>query len=157
MPCIIVVVYFYPRLRIRHPKFILVDIIVVSEARYKTLHSKSHRKLSEWVSVMGTASSNESEGRGFKSRLVFFLHTFSYHCLDIAQKFKTTSRHKVYTLHAANFVCLFGLMLYVHGQQRRSCREGQLSYPHCSPASLPEAGNQYLAHILSPLTDNCSS
>ena len=52
-------------------------------------------------------------------------------------------------------VCLFGLMLYVHGQQLRSCRDGQLSYPHCFCASLPEAGNQYLAHIISPLTDNC--
>ena len=29
------------------------------------------------------------------------------------------------------FVCLFGLMLYVHGQQLRSCRDDQLSYPHC--------------------------
>ena len=101
---IIVVVYFYPRLRIRHPEFFLVVIIVVSEARYKTLHSTSHRKLSEWVGVMDTASSYESEGRGFKSRLffvVFFFTLFSCHCLDIAQKFKTTSRHKVCTLHAA--------------------------------------------------------
>ena len=32
-----------------------------------------------------------------------------------------------------------------------------VSYPPCSWASLPEAGNQYLAHILSPLTDNWSS
>ena len=55
------------------------------------------------------------------------------------------------------FVSLFGLMLYVHGQQLRSCRDGQLAYPHCSWASLPEAGNQYLAHTLSSLTDNCSS
>ena len=60
-------------------------------------------------------------------------------------------------INADFFVCLFGLMLYVHGQQLRSCRDGQLSYPHCSWASLPEAGNQYLAHIFSPLTDNCSS
>ena len=52
-------------------------------------------------------------------------------------------------------VCLFGLMLYVHGQQQWSCQDGQLSYPHCSWASPPEAGNQYLAHIISPLTDNC--
>ena len=44
-------------------------------------------------------------------------------------------------------------MLYVHGQQLRSCRDGQLSYPHCSWASLPDAGNQYLGHILSRLTD----
>ena len=69
---IIVVVYFYPRLRKRHPEFILEVIIVVSEARYKTLHSTSHRKLSEWVGVMDTASSYESEGRGFKSRLLCF-------------------------------------------------------------------------------------
>ena len=46
----------------------------------------------------------------------------------------------------------FGLMLYVHGQQLRSCPDGQLAYPYFSWASLPEAGNQYLAHILSPLT-----
>ena len=52
---------------------------------------------------------------------------------------------------------LLGLMLYVHGQQLRSCRDGQLSYPHYSWASLLEAGNQYLAHIILPLTDNCSS
>ena len=51
----------------------------------------------------------------------------------------------------------FGLMLYVHGKQLRSYRDGQLSYPHCSWASLPEAGFQYLAHIISPLTDKCSS
>ena len=48
-------------------------------------------------------------------------------------------------------------MLYVHGKQLWSCRDGQLTYPHCSWASLPEAGNQYLAHIISPLTDKCSS
>ena len=56
-------------------RVILVVIIVVSEARYKTLHSTSHRKLSEWVGVMDTASSYESEGRGFKSRLVFVFFT----------------------------------------------------------------------------------
>ena len=57
----------------------------------------------------------------------------------------------------AQFILYLGLMLYVHGQQLRSCRDCQLSYQHCSWASLPEAGNQYLAHILLPLTDNCSS
>ena len=101
---IVVVVYFYPRLRIRYPEFILVVIIVVSEARYKTLHSSSHSKVSEWVGVVDTASSYEPEGRGFESHLVFYLFfftLFSCHCLYIAQKFKTTSRHKVYTLHAA--------------------------------------------------------
>ena len=67
-------------------------------------------------------------------------------------------KHRLWDLSfIISFVCLFGLMLYVHGQQLRSCRDGQLSYPHCSGASLLEAGNQYLAHILSPLNDNCSS
>ena len=55
------------------------------------------------------------------------------------------------------FVCLFGLMLYVQGKQLRSCRDGKLSYPHCSWAGLPKAAYQYLAHIISPLTDKCSS
>ena len=70
--------YFYPRLRIRYPEYILVVIIVVSEARYKTLHSTSHRQLSESDGVVDMASSYEPEGRGFESRLVFyfFLHTF---------------------------------------------------------------------------------
>ena len=74
---IVVVVYFYPRLRIRYPEFILVVKIVVSEARYKTLHSTSHRKLSVLVGVVDTALSYEPEGRGFESRFVFyfFLHT----------------------------------------------------------------------------------
>ena len=101
---IIVVVYFYRRLRIRYPEFILEVKIVVSEARYKTLHSTSYRNLSEWVGVVDTASSYEQEGRGIESRLIFYFfssHFFSSHCLGIAQKFKTTSRHKVYTLHAA--------------------------------------------------------
>ena len=53
--------------------------------------------------------------------------------------------------------CLFKLMLYVHGKQLRSCRDGPLSYPHCSRASLPEAGYQYIVHIFSSLTDKCSS
>ena len=78
---------------IRHPEFILVVIIVVSEARYKTLHSTSHRKLSEWVGAMDTASSYESEGRGFKSRLEFFS---SHFFRTIAQKFKTTSKQSIY-------------------------------------------------------------
>ena len=50
------------------------------------------------------------------------------------------------------FFFLFGLMLYVHGKQLMSCRDGQLSYSHCFWASLPEAGYQYLTHIISPLT-----
>ena len=75
---IVVVVYFYPRLRIRYPEFILVVIIVVSEARYKTLHSTSHRKVSEWDhGVVDTASSYEPKGRGFESCLfVFSSHFF---------------------------------------------------------------------------------
>ena len=54
-------------------------------------------------------------------------------------------------------VCLFWLVLYVHGKQLRSRRDGKLSYPHCSWASLPEAAYQDLAHTISPLTDKCSS
>ena len=75
---IVLVVYFYRHLRIRYPEFILVVKSVVSEARYKTLHSTSHRKVSEWVGVVDTASSYEQEGRGFESHLLFyfFLHTF---------------------------------------------------------------------------------
>ena len=90
---IVIVVYFYPRLRIRYPEF----IIMVSEARYKTLHSTSHRNLSERVSEVDTALSYEPEGRGFESRLFCFFssHHFSCYFLDIAQMFKATSRHKV--------------------------------------------------------------
>ena len=44
-------------------------------------------------------------------------------------------------------------MFYVHGKQLISCRDGQLFYPHCSLARVPEAGYQYLAHFISPLTD----
>ena len=54
-------------------------------------------------------------------------------------------------------VVVVKLVLYVHGEQLKSCRDGQLSYPHCSWASLPEAGCQYLAPILSPFTGKCSS
>ena len=95
---IVIVVYFYPRLRIRYPELILVVILMVSEARYKTLHSTSQRNLSERVGEVDTALSYEPEGRGFESRLVFyfFLHTFFvFFFLDIAQMFKATSRHKV--------------------------------------------------------------
>ena len=56
------------------------------------------------------------------------------------------------------FVCLF---FWVDALRPRSTAEvmsgdDQLAYPHYSWASLPEAGNHYFAHILSPLTDNCS-
>ena len=54
-------------------------------------------------------------------------------------------------------VVVVGLVLYVHGQQLRSCRDGQLSYPHCSWASLPEAGYQYATPSVSQITDKCSS
>ena len=77
---------------------------MVTEARYKTLHSTSYSNLFERVGVVDTALGYEPEGRGFESRLLFyfFLHTFFlYHCLDIAQMFEATSRHKVCTLHAA--------------------------------------------------------
>ena len=86
---IVNVVYFYPRLRIRYPEFILVVIIMVSEARYKTLHSASHRNLSERVGEVDTALSYGPEGHGFESRLVFyfFLHTlfvlFSGYCSNV--------------------------------------------------------------------------
>ena len=91
---IVVVVYFYPCLRIRYPEFILVVIIVVSEARYKKLHSTSHQKISEWVGVVDTASSYEPKGRGFESRLVFFfLHTFfvplSGYCSKVQDNLET--------------------------------------------------------------------
>ena len=57
-------------------EFILVVIIMVSEARYKTLHSTRHRNLFERVGEVDTALSYEPEGRGFESRFVFFFHTF---------------------------------------------------------------------------------
>ena len=76
---IVVVVYFYHRLRIRYPKFILVVKIVVSEARYKTLHSKSHLKLSEWVVVVDTASSYEQEGPEFEFRLLYSTCSLEMH------------------------------------------------------------------------------
>ena len=76
---IVIVVYFYPRLRIRYPEFILVVIHMVSEARYKTLHSTSHRNLSERVGEVDTALSYEPEGRGFESLLVFFFSSHLFH------------------------------------------------------------------------------
>ena len=83
-----------------------------------------------------------------------------FSCSDLTNFFFENSVSDVRFLNnrfTKRIFCLFGLMLYVHGQQLMSCRYGKLSYPHCSEASLPEAGHQYLAHILSPLTDNCSS
>ena len=47
-------------------------------------------------------------------------------------------------------VCLFDLMLYLHGKQLRSCREDQL-LNHTSWAGLPEAVYHYLVSILSPV------
>ena len=69
---IVIVVNFYPRLRIRYPEFILLIITMVSEARYETLYSTSHRNLSVRVGVVDTGLSYEPEGRGFESRLVFY-------------------------------------------------------------------------------------
>ena len=92
---IVIVVYFYPRLRIRYPELILVVIIMVSEARYKTLHSTSLRYLSERVGEVDTALSYEPEGRGIESRLVFyfFLHTFfvlfSVYCSNVQGNLET--------------------------------------------------------------------
>ena len=54
-------------------------------------------------------------------------------------------------------VVVVELVLYVHGQPLRSCRDSQLPYPHCSWASLPEARYQYVAPILSQITEKCSS
>ena len=65
---IVVVVYFYPRIRIRYPEFILVVIIVVSKARYKTLHLTSRTKQYKLVGIVDTASSHEPDGCGFESR-----------------------------------------------------------------------------------------
>ena len=93
---IVVVVYFYPRIRIRYPEFILVVIIVVSDVRYKTLHSTRHRKLSEWVGVVDTASSYEPESRGFESRLLFFFFLLTFF---VALSGYCSSRHKEYILY----------------------------------------------------------
>ena len=69
---------------------------MVSEARYKRLHSTSCHNLSERVGEVYTALGYEPEVRGFESRFVFFSFTpFSCYFLDIAQMFKATSRHKV--------------------------------------------------------------
>ena len=46
------------------------------------------------------------------------------------------------------YIWLFGLMLYDLCKQLKSCRDGQLTYPHCSWASLLETGYPYLAHII---------
>ena len=62
-----------------------------------------------------------------------------------------------YLFYVVAGVVVVELVLYVHGEQLKSCGDGQLSYPHCSWASLAEAGCQYLAPILSPFTDKCSS
>ena len=55
----------------------------------------------------------------------------------------------LFLIQTTKVAWLVELMLIVHGKQLRL--DGQLS--HCSWASLLEAGNQYLVHILSPLTD----
>ena len=62
-----------------------------------------------------------------------------------------------YLFYVVVVVVAAELVLYVHGQQLRSCGDGQLSYPHCSWASLPEAVDQWVAPILSKITDYCSS
>ena len=68
---------------------------MVSEARYKTLHSTSHRNLSKWVGEVDSALSYEPEGRGFESHFVFyfFLHTsfvlFSGYCSNVQSNFET--------------------------------------------------------------------
>ena len=79
-------------IRIRYPEFILVVIIVVSEAMCMTLHSTSRCKLSEWVGVVDTASSYEPEGRGSNPAWYFF-HTFfvplSGYCSKVQDNLET--------------------------------------------------------------------
>ena len=63
-------------------------------------------------------------------------------------------------LHSHFIKDLYVVRLYkaqISDEQLQDHWDGQLSYPQCSWASLPEAGYQYLAPILSPLTDKCSS
>ena len=100
---IVIVVYFYPRLRIRYPELILVVILMVSEARYKTLHSTSHGNLSERIGEVDTALSYEPEGGGFESGFVFyfFLHTFLVSLSGYCSNVQGNLENKVYTLHAA--------------------------------------------------------
>ena len=101
---IVIVVYFYPRLRIRYPEFILVVILMVSEARYKTLHSTSQRNLSERVGEVDTALSYEPEGRGFESRLVFYFfssHLFRAFFWILLRCSRRPRDIKYYTLQAA--------------------------------------------------------
>ena len=82
---IVIVVYFYPHLRIRYPELILVVIFRVSEAGYMTIHSISRTKPSEWVGMVDTASRAEPEGRGFASRLVFFFLFWQSYSKDVSQ------------------------------------------------------------------------
>ena len=49
---------------------------------------------------------------------------------------------------------LFDLLLYVRDKQLRSCRDGQLSKPHCTCASLPVLfTTSTLVYIRSPFTE----
>ena len=57
----------------------------------------------------------------FCNSLEIFEKKFTDMFIELSSKF-----------HMFYFVCLFKLMLYVHGKQLGSCRDGQLSYPHCS-------------------------
>ena len=54
-------------------------------------------------------------------------------------------KYLAYVVVVVVVVVVVELVLYAQGQQLRSCRDGQLSYPHCSWASLPEARYQYIA------------
>ena len=86
----------------------------------------------------------------------FVAHFTTTKCSVLQGKYFFTPKINNY-LHNTILFRLFELMVNVHGKQLGSFRDGQLSYPHCSRASLPEAGHQKLAHIISPLTDKCSS
>ena len=90
---------------------------MVSEARYKTIHSTSRRNLTERVGVVDTALSYEPEGRGFESRLVFFfLHTFFVLLSGILLKCSRQPRDIKYILYMqlrkTQFVKLIGSPSY---------------------------------------------
>ena len=63
------------------------------------------------------------------------ISNFIVHCLNLTD--------------SGFFVCF----VYVHGQQLRSCRDGQL-LNHTVPGQASQDNYQYYMHILSPLTDN---
>ena len=82
--------------------------------------------------------------QGQEMTLTFNTHIFSL--TQLAQAAIVSKQNFFFTFptekpNLQNLTLQFGLMLYVHGQHLRSCRDGQLCYLHCSWASLLEAGN----------------